>query len=147
MNADQKFARVRVRKELVPLMKSFNPRFAEGLARTAEILREDDIALEGAAARLFELSLNRQSRKGKEPTLRTDLLRVAQPALRRRALRQWLASCRGDLRRLEHTHIVALDKFLFSIRSGRVIELPGGARIVKSGGLFGYQGPRSKPRL
>ena len=144
MNADQKFARVRVRKELVPLMKSFNPRFVEGLARTAEILREDDIALESAAARLFELSLNGQTQRGKEPALRTDLLRVAQPALRRRALRQWLASCRGDLRRLEHSHIVALDKFLFSTRSGRVIELPGGARIVKSAGLFLYRGPRSK---
>jgi tRNA(Ile)-lysidine synthase len=147
MNADQKFARVRVRRELVPLMKSFNPRFVEGLARTAEILREDDLVLEGAAARLLELSLNGQTQSGKEPALRADLLRVAQPALRRRALRQWLASCRGDLRRLEHTHIVALDKFLSSTRSGRVIELPGGARIVRSGGLFLYRGPRSKAGL
>ena len=147
MNADQKYSRVRVRKELLPLMKSFNPRFVEGLARTAEILREDDIALEGAAARLVELSLNGQTRGNKEPALRTDLLRVAQPALRRRALRQWLASCRGDLRRLERAHIVALEKFLFSTRSGRVIELPGGAKIVRSGGLFLYRGPQSKARL
>ena len=147
MNADQKFARVRVRNELVPLMKSFNPRFVEGLARTADILREDDSALEGAAARLFELSLNGQIQGRKEPALRADLLRASPPALRRRALRQWLASCRGDLRRLEHTHIVALDRFLFSTRSGRVIELPGGARIVRSDGLFHYRGPRSKPRL
>jgi tRNA(Ile)-lysidine synthase len=147
MNADQKFARVRVRKELLPLMKSFNPSFVEGLARTAEILREDDMALEGAAARLLELSLNDQTQGTKEPALRPDLLRVAPPALRRRALRQWLASCRGDLRRLEHAHIVALDNFLFSTRSGRVIELPGGARIVRRSGLFLYRGPRSKPRL
>jgi tRNA(Ile)-lysidine synthase len=138
---------VRVRNELVPLMKSFNPRFVEGLARTAEILREDDIALEREATHLFELSLNGQTREKKEPALRTDLLRVAQPALRRRALRQWLASCRGDLRRLEHTHIVALERLLFNTRSGRVIELPGGATIVRSGGLFLYSGPRPKARL
>lgn len=146
MNADRKYARVRVRKELVPLMKSFNPRFVEGLARTAEILREDDIALEGAAARLVELSRNGQTQVNREPALRTDLLRVAPPALRRRALRQWLASCRGDLRRLEHAHIVALEKFLFNIKSGRVIELPGGAKIVRSRGLFLYRGPRLKGR-
>jgi tRNA(Ile)-lysidine synthase len=138
MNADQKYARVRVRKELIPLMKSFNPRFVEGLARTADILREDDIALEGAAARLVELSRNGQTRGKKEPALRTDLLRLAPPALRRRALRQWLASCRGDLRRLEHVHIVALEKFLFNIKSGRVIELPGRAKIVRSRGLFSF---------
>lgn len=147
MNADHKFARVRVRKELIPLMNSFNPRFVEALARSAEILREDDIALEGAAARLLDLSLNGETQGKKEPALRTDLLRVAQPALRRRALRQWLASCRGDLRRLEHAHIVALENFLFSNRSGRVIELPGGAKIVRTGGLFFYRGMRSKAGL
>lgn len=147
MNADQKFARVRVRSELLPLMKSFNPRFVEALARTAQILRDDDDALEGAAARLVELSLDGQTRGKKERALRADLLRVAPPALRRRALRQWLASCRGDLRRLEHAHIVALDRFLLSTKSGRIIELPGGAKIVRSGGLFLYRGPRSKPQM
>jgi tRNA(Ile)-lysidine synthase len=146
MNADPKFARVRVRNELLPLLKSFNPRFVEGLARTAEILREDSDVLESAATRLVELSVDGQIRARKEPTLRTDLLRNAQPALRRRALRQWLASCRGDLRRLEHTHIVALERCLFSGKSGRVIELPGGAQIVKSGGFFLYREPRSKVR-
>lgn len=144
MNADEKFARVRVRNELLPLMKSFNPRFVEGLARTADILREDDDALEGAAIRLVELSLDHQTEGKKEPALRADLLRNAPPALRRRALRQWLASCRGDLRRLEHAHIIALEKFLFSARSGRVIELPGGSQIVRSQGFFLYRGPRSK---
>src|SRR5712671_164343 len=56
MNADQSFARVRVRKQLLPLMESFNPRFIQGVARSAEILREDNAALEAAAARLLELS-------------------------------------------------------------------------------------------
>lgn len=147
MNTDSKFARVRVRNELLPLMTSFNPRFVEGLARTAEILREDDVALEDAATRLLELSFHGQTRGEKERGLRTDLLRNAPPALRRRALRQWLAACRGDLRRLERAHIVALERFLFSTKSGRMIELPGGAKIVRSGGLFLYHGPRSKARL
>ena len=147
MNADRKFARVRVRQDLVPLMKTFNPRVVESLARTAEILREDDIALEAAAARLLELSLNGQAEGKKEHALRADLLRDAQPALRRRALRRWLASCRGDLRRLEHAHIIALEKLLFSTRSGRVIELPSGGKILRRGGLFLYRGPRSRGEL
>src|SRR5205814_568093 len=56
MNADESFARVRVRKQLLPLMESFNPRFIQGITRSAEILREDNVALEAAAARLLELS-------------------------------------------------------------------------------------------
>src|SRR5207253_345311 len=52
MNANEKFARVRVRRQLLPLMESFNPKITEGLARTAELLREDSEALTGAATRL-----------------------------------------------------------------------------------------------
>src|SRR5207302_519582 len=37
MNVDERFARVRVRQELLPLMESFNPRVVEALARTAEL--------------------------------------------------------------------------------------------------------------
>lgn len=142
MNEDETFARVRVRNQLLPLMQSFNPRFIETLARTTEILREDNTALESAAARLLELSLEDESHPC---ALRPDLLRLAQPALRRRALRQWITACRGDLRRIEHVHVLALEKFLFNTKSGRVIELPGGCMIVRNGGRFLCQTPRSKP--
>jgi tRNA(Ile)-lysidine synthase len=144
MNTDEAFARIRVRTQLLPLMTSFNPRIVESLARSTEILREDNAALESAATRLLELSMNGDASGNKCRALRPDLLRLAQPALRRRALRQWIASCRGDLRRLEHTHILAVERLLFNTGSGRVIELPGGGRIQRNGGLFRYSGPRSK---
>src|SRR5262249_42208676 len=120
MNSDEKFARVRMRNLLLPLMKGFNPRFVESVARTAEILREDNLALEAAAAHLLELSVNGAG-KQRNPALRIDLLRSTPPALRRRALRLWIASCRGDLRRLEYVHIVALERLLFNTRSRRLL--------------------------
>jgi len=143
MNADESFARVRVRKQLLPLMESFNPRFIQGAARSAEILREDNAALEAAAARLLELS-QRSGEKRPGNSLRIDLLRVAPVALRRRALRLWLAQHRGDLIRIEHVHIVALENLLGSTKSGRAIELPGGASAYRKGGLLHYRGrPKS----
>ncbi|HEX8294546.1 MAG TPA: tRNA lysidine(34) synthetase TilS, partial [Pyrinomonadaceae bacterium] len=39
MNRDERFARVRVRHRLLPLLETFNPRAAEALARTASLLR------------------------------------------------------------------------------------------------------------
>jgi tRNA(Ile)-lysidine synthase len=143
MNSDPKFARVRMRNRLIPLMKEFNPRFVESLARAAEILREDDLALESAAAHLLELSANgRVAETTSQPALRTDLLRLAPAALRRRALRRWIASCRGDLRRLEYSHIVSIEKLLFNQKSGRLIELPGGGSIRRRQGRFIYQAPK-----
>ncbi|PYS75341.1 MAG: tRNA lysidine(34) synthetase TilS [Acidobacteria bacterium] len=118
MNADESFARVRVRKQLLPLMERFNPRFIQSIARSAEILREDNLALEAAAARLLELSLQpREKRRGN--SLRIDLLRVAPIALRRRALRLWLAQHRGDLIRIERVHIAAIENLLASTAGAR----------------------------
>jgi len=62
--------------------------------------------------------------------LRVDLLASAPSALRRRALRLWIERCRGDLKRLERVHVVALEGLVLGNRSGRMIELPGGARVV-----------------
>src|ERR1043165_2171874 len=53
MNADEAFTRVRMRTQILPLLKTFNPKAAEAISRTAEILRQDNSALEAAAARLI----------------------------------------------------------------------------------------------
>ena len=144
MNVDENFARVRVRRQLLPLMEGFNPKIVQGLARTAELFREDTMALESAAARLLELASDsgRVSRNSKPvvAALRLDLLVMADPALRRRALRQWLGRCRGNLRRLERVHILAVENLLLGDRGGRVIELPGGSKVSRKSGLIRYHG-------
>jgi tRNA(Ile)-lysidine synthase len=142
MNLDEKFARVRVRRQLVPLMQTFNPKLVAGLARTAELLREDSGALDRGARMLLELSQDSASGAGEEAgaLLRLDLLAAAPSALRRRALRLWIERCRGDLKRLERVHIVALEGLLVGDRGGRVIELPGGARVSRRRGVLQYIG-------
>ena len=134
MNLNEKFVRVRVRRQLLPLMQTFNPKLVAGLARTAELLREDSSALDRGAARLLELSLEQET----ETLLRFDLLALAPPALRRRALRLWIERCRGDLKRLERVHVVAVEGLVLGDRGGRVIELPGGAKISRKRGLLQY---------
>jgi hypothetical protein len=51
------------------------------------------------------------------------------PALRRRALRQWLSDARGSTRRLEMVHLLAVEKLLEGSAGGRVVELPNGGRV------------------
>jgi tRNA(Ile)-lysidine synthase len=145
MNVDESFARVRVRRQLLPLMKSFNPKFVESVVRATEILREDSLALESAAARLLEMSLDKPPKSwpdGTADSLRADLLRLAPVALRRRALRLWLARLRGDLRRLERVHIVAVDSLLLNNKGGRIVELPGGSKVSRKGGLLHFHSPK-----
>jgi tRNA(Ile)-lysidine synthase len=137
MNEDESFARVRVRKQLLPLMQSFNARIVEALVRTAELLREDSRELEGMAAHLLEEALNGSQGAG----LSVEVLINAPVALRRRALRLWLSQSRGDLRRLEMVHLAAVERLLEGERGGRVAELPGGGRVLRRrGSLFFHTG-------
>src|SRR5207302_6980405 len=135
MNEDETFARVRVRQQLLPLMETFNPRIVEALTRTGELLRDDSDALNAAAERLLELSIENRE-KGNQ--LRIDLLAASGAALRRRTLRLWLAGCRGDLRRLELVHIQALEKLVIESGGARTTDLPCGSIGHRTSRLLGF---------
>ncbi|HYW74367.1 MAG TPA: tRNA lysidine(34) synthetase TilS [Pyrinomonadaceae bacterium] len=142
MNLDSSFTRVRVRNELLPLLERFNSNIVETLTRSAAILRADNAALDTAAAHLLDISLAAGDGRGPSLMLDSDVLLLAPAALRRRALRLWLGRCRGDLRRLEHAHIVAIENLLQSTKSGRAIELPGGAKVLRRQGTLQYRPAR-----
>ena len=145
MNEDLKFNRVRIRKILLPLLKDFNPKIVETLAKTAELLRDDALALD-AARRKTETENSDFSAKDQKPKTKNHLenlplkeLRELFPSMRRIILRDWLKKNRGNLRRLELKHIEAVDKIIFSRKSGRTIELPGGEIVFKKAGKLHYQ--------
>ena len=141
LNEDERFARVRVRRQLLPLMETFNPRAVAALARTAELLRADAAALETQAAQLL---LAARAPGGQAPPedaeaawpLRVGPLRAADAAVRRRALRQWLKAGRGDLRRLTLAHLSGVERLLVGERGRRVAELPGGATVERQRGVL-----------
>ena len=131
MNDDLSFARVRVRKHLLPLMESFNNRIVEAISRTATQLREDGAVLVNDSGALLQRAAvsNDESGETKVPALDVKVLAGAPPALRRRALRQWLSNARGNTRRLEMVHLVAVEKLLEGNGGGRVAELPSGGKV------------------
>lgn len=131
MNADERFARVRVRRKLLPLLQTFNPRIVETLARTADLLREDARALQTEAAILLDEA--RSPGEDDSSTLSVAALSFALPAVRRRALRLWIERERGSLRRLDRIHLMNVEKLLAGGRGRRTIELPGGGRVEQRG--------------
>ena len=134
MNDDETFARVKVRKQLLPLMQSFNNRIVEAISRTASQLREDgDVLVTDSDALLERAAVSNEedgdSGETTPPKLDVKVLAEAPPALRRRALRQWLSNARGSTRRLEMVHLSAVEKLLEGNAGGRVAELPSGGRV------------------
>lgn len=137
MNHDEAFSRVRVRKQLLPLMKSFNNRVVEALSRTASLLNEDAAALADEAERLLELAAApAKNSETKTPPLSVSVLLQRPAAVRRRALREWILRSRGNLNRLEMVHLVAVEKLLEGERGGRVAELPNGIMVTRKRGML-----------
>jgi tRNA(Ile)-lysidine synthase len=121
MNDDPKFTRVRIRKEVIPMLEQLNPKIVETLASTAELLREaPKIPVEDDAAAASTLELRR-------------LRGLSRPDLYGQ-LRQWLRARRGSLRGLGLKHIESIERLIHSQKSGRMVELPGRGAVVKRGG-------------
>ena len=113
-NADPAFRRNRVRHELLPLLDAIAERdVAAVIARQAAHLRDDADLLDALAADL-------------DPT-DARALAAAPPALARRAVRRWLTG--------EHPPDAATVERVLAVArcEARACELPGGARIVRSG--------------
>lgn len=141
MNEDELFARVKVRKQLLPLMATFNKRIVETLGRTANLLREDTVVLSSSATQLLAEASRHQSENRKAngpPPLNVRILASAPAAVRRHALRDWITQGRGDLRRIEFVHIVAIEQLLVGTQGGRVVELPNGGRVTRTRGWLKF---------
>jgi tRNA(Ile)-lysidine synthase len=142
MNEDEHFARVKVRKQLLPIMLSFNNKVVEALSRTASLLREDGaVLLNGSEALLQRASQSSSSRpETKVPSLSVHVLSNAPAALRRRALRQWISEGRGgNTRRLEMVHLLAVERLLEGDEGGRTVELPNGVRVRRKRGWLEFE--------
>ena len=124
-NFSTDLTRNRVRHELLPTLRTYNPRFDAALLRIGERLAEDDDYLNHAATEL----LNTAQLLAEDSSLDLTPLLQAHPALRRRILRLWLREVRGDLRRIDAAHLIALDSLATQSENERYIEIPGGWQI------------------
>lgn len=133
MNEDKKFSRVRIRKEIIPLLESFNPKIIERLAATSEILGlQTDFISQNQAESSEKLSIRELKEQNKPNRLKY--------------LREWLRFRRGDLRKLTSKHFEAIDDLLMSRKSGRVIELPDHGKIIKKNGKLSFEKNRVEKR-
>ncbi|GAB6985161.1 tRNA lysidine(34) synthetase TilS [Nocardioides pyridinolyticus] len=128
-NADPGFARVRVRRTVLPVLEEqLGPGIAGTLARTADQLRDDmdllDDVAEAAYAELADLPVD-------------GLL--AQPAsLRRRVLRLAAVAAGCPPSELFHEHVLAIDALLTGWHGQKWVDLPGHVRCARADGRLHF---------
>jgi tRNA(Ile)-lysidine synthase len=123
-NADPRFARVRVRRTVLPILEAeLGPGAVEALARTAALAREDADLLDALAADV-------------DPG--TDVLDAAAlldhpAALRTRVIRRWLLRHGAD--EVTAAHVAAVDALVTRWHGQQEIHLPGVSVTRQDGSL------------
>jgi len=155
-NDDERFARVRVRKTVLPLLEQqLGPGVAEALARTADLARADADTLDDLAQTALDhlvpqTSTNEPSFGSRGPREVTDgnfvgllahqlpdgslecaALASLPPAVRTRVLRAWLLG--AGVGELGAVHVQAVDALVVAWRGQRGADVPG-ARVTREAG-------------
>jgi tRNA(Ile)-lysidine synthase len=128
-NLDPSIPRNRVRHETLPfLARHHNPNVAETLARTAELLQDDEDWMDREARRTLA-SLTEDpgchGTHGIHISLPVEVLGRLHPALGRRVVRGAIRSVRGDLRAVTSRHVEDVLELVSPGKSGRRLCLPG----------------------
>jgi tRNA(Ile)-lysidine synthase len=147
-NQELKYARNRIRQQLVPYLQThFNPQVEQALAQTAELLQAEVEYLQDAAHQLRQqammpLSLDQlsaNSRSGETPVfvLNRLVLRSAPLALQRRVMRQSLQDVLSSAPSFEQ--IEQLTSLISAPNRSRTSSLPGGAIAEVKGNWIIFQ--------
>lgn len=120
-NSDPSFTRVRLRHEALPLLEEIlGGGVAKALARTADLLRDDNAALDLAAAR-------------HSGQLEVRILTELPAAIRSRVLRTAALAAGADGSELAAHHIRGMDRLVTDWHGQHRIELPGGVAAQRAG--------------
>ena len=133
-NSLSRFARVRVRRQLMPALASdYNPKIKEALGRLARTAALELDYLEGETARVWEtLVIGSGGEFGGDVYFRLPGLTALHPALQANLLRRAYSLVKGDSRRLQEVHIKNMIDLAAKNRSGRSAALPGGIPIHRT---------------
>jgi tRNA(Ile)-lysidine synthase len=127
-NSDRRFTRVRVRETVLPtLERELGPGVADALARTAELVRDDNELLDRLAAEAHRTAEG----LGGTDTLDCVALESQLPAMRRRIIRLWLLT--HGLGDLSLRHISAVESLVIDWHGQRAVHIPG-ATITRTAG-------------
>jgi tRNA(Ile)-lysidine synthase len=140
-NLDRRFARVRVREEVLPVLREINPVAEANIAATWEELAEESAALEALAAEALEEA----GAATGTPAVQADRLAELHPALRRLALRALATRAAGGEVALGRGPAEQIWRLANDPEGGEV-ELGGGVRAICEAGTIRFAAaPEAEP--
>ncbi len=130
-NLMSKFLRNRIRHELMLLLEKYNPSIKLGLARTAQSLTYDYEVLSDLVNKEFPKCAKI---KNSSVEINLPVFLDEKTGLRRGMLRKAIETVKGDLRRIDYSHIEEIESLLSADKGA--LDLPDKIRATKTKDLL-----------
>lgn len=126
-NEDLRFTRVKVRKNLLPIIEdNLGPGITEALVRSADLLRDDADALDGFASEYFNQA---------DPfNLEVEELERLPKAITTRVLRLAIYKAGAPAGSLSAEHIAAAQALISDWHGQKEVSLPGNVKLLRNSG-------------
>jgi tRNA(Ile)-lysidine synthase len=119
-NTKPVYTRNRIRMEVLPLLKCFNPRIVETLAAEAALLRDEDEAVESHLTAIAESTVMQEK---DSLSVKRDAFDTLPPAFRRRLFRRIIGLLGVESSSLSHGQIDDALSFMTAAQTGRTMSL------------------------
>jgi tRNA(Ile)-lysidine synthase len=127
-NTKPVYTRNRIRMEVLPVLKRFNPRIVETLASTAALLRDEDEAAE-ACLSTSAAGVMVQEKNG--VAVNREEFNALPQAYKRRMLRKAVDLAGADARGLSSVQVSEVIAFMAAAQTGRNMRMPFGLIIER----------------
>lgn len=130
-NKDQKFSRNKIRLELLPYLKQFNPNIKTALAHLSHSCTADYDYFESQGRDL----LRKLGGKSKRSVIsfKVQDLKPLHPGLLRMMIRMAIEELKGNTNRLTFLHIKDIEDLISSQVNNKTLHLPSGIYLQKNG--------------
>jgi tRNA(Ile)-lysidine synthase len=142
-NSDLKYRRNRIRHQLLPMMRRFNPQIVASLNRLADAAAESEQMIQHQAADALKSCLKEQYQDKIVLDIHAYLAYFS--TLQRLILQDVVRSLQEDPRLLTFAVLQNLSRFMIKGASGGIFQLSSAVEIVIAGGDLVIQRSRSSP--
>jgi tRNA(Ile)-lysidine synthase len=142
-NLDPAFTRNKIRRELIPLLETYNPAAVSALARLAGIARDQEEYIDQAAVRLWgQLADEHEAGLARLPR---EKFHAAPVAVRRELVRLAVGRLAGDLEDLAGRHVDQVLEFEERPSKSKRMDLALGIAVFLEGDWIAFQAGGNAP--
>ena len=145
-NNDRKYLRNRIRHELIPCLKTYNPNIKIKLQEMSEIVGEDDALLSQMTRDIFSKKISGPEENEKNIYWKIDEFLSHPVSLRQRLVRETFCRIAGNMLHITAHHVREVNDLFNFPKVGKTLNIPRNIKVTCSYDSVVFQQTMENPR-